>query len=122
MVSQERKRVNWLRLMEMMMAWFENSLLLARLRRMLFMVIEKFRNGDARAVGNRFQQQGRMLPENVRYVASWMDGIQMRCFQLMEAPNAEALKPWVAKWEDLVEFEIVAVGTSQEFWARAQTA
>lgn len=95
-------------------------MLFARLRRMLFMVIEKFRNEDARAVGKRFQQQGRMLPENVQYVASWMDPIRMRCFQLMEAPNAEALKPWIARWEDLVEFEIVGVETSQEYWERAQ--
>jgi uncharacterized protein DUF3303 len=95
-------------------------MLFDRLRHMLFMVIEKFRNGDARAVGNRFQQQGRMLPEDVRYIESWMDARGMRCFQLMEAPNAEALKPWIARWEDLVEFEIAAVETSQEFWEHTQ--
>ena len=104
------------------MVRFEYSLLFARLRRMLFMVIEKFRNGDARAIGKRFQQQGRMLPEDVKYISSWMDAKAMRCFQLMEAPSADSLKPWIARWEDLVEFEIVAVETSQEFWARVQNA
>ena len=87
---------------------------------MLFMVIEKFKNGDTRAVGNRFQGRGRMLPGDVKYISSWVDAKEIRCFQLMEAPNAEALKPWVARWEDLVDLEIVAVETSQEFWAHAE--
>lgn len=91
---------------------------LVRLLRMLFMVIERFRNGDARTIGERFRSKGRMMPENVKYVASWVDGRAMRCFQLMEAPSSEAMQPWVKAWEDLVEFEIVAVETSQEFWER----
>jgi len=85
---------------------------------MLFMVMERFRNGDARAVGERFQGKGRMMPDNVKYVASWVDAKAMCCFQLMEAPSEEAMQPWVRAWEDLVEFEIVAVETSQEFWER----
>ena len=82
------------------------------------MVIERFRNGDARAVGERFQNKGRMMPNNVKYVASWVEAKAMRCFQLMEAPSAESMQPWVKAWEDLVQFEIVAVETSQEFWER----
>jgi len=85
------------------------------------MVIERFRNGDAKTIGDRFRSQGRMLPEGVTYVASWMDAKEMRCFQLMEAESAEALEPWVGRWADLVEFEIVAVEISQEFWARVGT-
>ena len=81
------------------------------------MVIERFRNGDARAVGERFQRQGRMTPEDIKYVASWVDAKHMRCFQLMEGPSPEALQPWVAAWADLVDFEIVPVETSQDFWA-----
>jgi hypothetical protein len=87
---------------------------------MLFMVIERFRNGDAKAIGERFQRQGRMLPEEVKYVASWVNAKEMRCFQLMEAESTDTLQPWVALWADLVEFEIVSVETSQEFWARVQ--
>src|SRR5207302_833794 len=52
---------------------------------MLFMVIENFRNGDAVAVGKRFKQSGRMLPEGVDYQASWVDSGGMRCFQIMQA-------------------------------------
>ena len=51
---------------------------------MLFMVIENFRNGDAVAVGKRFKQSGRMLPEGAAYQASWIDSRGTRCFQIME--------------------------------------
>lgn len=85
---------------------------------MLFMVIEQFRNGDARAIGERFRSQGRLMPEGVNYLVSWVDAKALRCFQLMEAPDAEALQPWVRAWADLVAFEIVPVETSHEFWER----
>ena len=84
---------------------------------MLFMVIERFKHGAA-AVGERFQNQGRMLPDGVTYRASWMDVAGDRCFQLMEAPDRESLAPWISRWEDLVVFEIIPVLTSAEFWAK----
>ena len=84
---------------------------------MLFMVIERFK--DAKAIGERFQKNGRMLPEDVAYHASWVDAAGMRCFQVMEAPALESLRPWIDRWDDLVEFEIVPVLTSADFWARS---
>ena len=83
------------------------------------MVIERFRQGDAKAVGSRFKTSGRMLPAGVTYHASWMDTTGLRCFQVMEAPNREALDVWVRCWDDLMEFEIVPVLTSAEFWSKA---
>jgi hypothetical protein len=87
---------------------------------MLFMVIEHPRNGDLTLVGERFHLHGRMLPEGVTYHASWIAPRDLRCFQLMEAPNRESLDPWIAAWSDLVDFEIEAVQTSAEFWAAAR--
>jgi hypothetical protein len=84
---------------------------------MLFMVIEHFKNGDPKPIGVRFRQHGRMLPEAVEYQASWMDAAKARCFQVMEAPDRASLEPWIAAWADLVEFEVVPVQTSAEFWA-----
>lgn len=84
---------------------------------MLFMVIETFRNGDADAIGERFGQKGRMLPEGVTYHASWVDRDHMRCFQIMEARDAELIDKWADGWRDLVDFEIVLVQSSAEFWA-----
>jgi hypothetical protein len=85
---------------------------------MLFMVIERFKQKDATPIGERFRQKGRMLPEGVSYIASWMDAENARCFQLMEAPTPEAMNPWILAWDDLVDFEIVPVETSAEFWAK----
>ncbi len=84
---------------------------------MLFMVIERFKGGDPRPVGERFKCDGRMTPEGVNYIASWMDPAGVRCFQVMEAPSREALAGWTRHWDDLVDFEIIPVQTSGEFWA-----
>ena len=83
------------------------------------MIIESPKNGDFKAVGSRFRERGRMLPEDVLYHASWIDGAKARCFQVMEAPDRAALEPWIAAWADLVDFEVVPVETSAEFWASA---
>jgi Protein of unknown function (DUF3303) len=85
---------------------------------MLFMVIEQFRNNDPNPVRERFLRDGRMLPEGVVYHASWVDPVRARCYQLMEAPDLDKVRLWTQSWEDLVEFEIVPVLTSQEFWPR----
>jgi hypothetical protein len=82
---------------------------------MLYMVIEQLK--DAHAVGERFARLGRMLPEGVEYHASWVDPAQGRCFQLMEAADREAIQRWANQWKDLIDFEIVPVVSSTEFWA-----
>jgi Protein of unknown function (DUF3303) len=85
--------------------------------RMLFMVIEHFRNGDPRPVRERFLSEGRLLPVGVVYHASWLDPSKACCYQVMEARDAKAIKVWTDRWSDLVEFEVIPVVTSQEFWA-----
>lgn len=84
---------------------------------MLFMVIETFKNGDFRAAGERFKARGRMLPEGVAYHASWVDSLGTRCFQVMEARDAQLLEAWASRWDDLIDFEIVPVESSADFWA-----
>jgi len=81
---------------------------------MLFMVIERFRNRDAKAVYRRFCDQGRMMPDGLRYVGSWIEANFDRCFQLMECSDARLLQEWVINWSDLTEFEIVPVVPSEE--------
>ena len=88
----------------------------------LFMVIERVESEKMAALGERFRQHGRMLPEGVVYHASWVDPAGTQCFQLMEAPDATALRAWTERWEDLVRFEVVPVLTSAEFWARQNPA
>ena len=81
---------------------------------MLFMVVEHFKNGDAVPVYRRFREQGRLAPAGVNYVNSWVTSDLTRCFQIMEAPNRALLDQWLARWTDLVDFEVVPVITSAE--------
>jgi hypothetical protein len=81
---------------------------------MLFMVIERFRNRDAKAVYRRFRDHGRGAPDGLKYVSSWIEANFDRCFQLMECDDARLLQKWVAAWSDLIEFEIVPVVPSSD--------
>ena len=81
---------------------------------MTFMVIEHFRGGDALPVYRRFRDRGRMAPDGLRYVSSWVTEDLQRCFQVMECEDRSLLDAWMSRWTDLVEFEIVPVMTSAE--------
>ena len=81
---------------------------------MLFMVIERFRDRDAKAIYRRFREQGRMMPDGLTYVGSWIEANFDRCFQLMECDNARLLQDWLLNWNDLMECEIVPVVPSKE--------
>jgi hypothetical protein len=82
------------------------------------MVIEKFKQGATQAVHERFDKQGRMMPEGVVYVSSWIDPDRSRCFQVMESPDRELLQKWIDAWSDLVDFEVIPVLTSADYWKR----
>jgi hypothetical protein len=85
---------------------------------MLYMIIEHFRDGDPKPVYRRFREQGRLAPEGLRYVASWVTDDLSRCFQVMECDELELLTQWMARWDDLVRFEVVPVVTSTDAAAR----
>ena len=82
---------------------------------MLFMIVERFRDHDMLPVYKRVREQGRMLPEGLKYVDSWIEPNFGRCFQLMECDDLRLLQEWVLQWRGLgVTFEIVPVVTSKE--------
>ena len=83
-----------------------------------YMVIERFRNGDARPVYRRFRDQGRMAPDGLTYVTSWVSTDLATCWQVMECDDRALLDAWVARWRDLVDFEVVEVLTSPEAAAK----
>lgn len=85
---------------------------------MLFMVIEHFKQSRATAVGERFKRMGRMLPDGVAYHTSWIEPSGARCFQIMEAASLDSLTAWTRRWDDLVDFEIIPVLTSADYWAQ----
>lgn len=80
---------------------------------MLLMVVERYKNRNARAVYSRFREKGRMLPDGLRYVESWVEANFDRCFQLMECDDLLLLQQWIIKWHDLIDFEIVPVVPSK---------
>ena len=80
----------------------------------LYMVVEHFKNKDAVPVYRRFRDKGRMAPEGLTYVSSWVDEKLWRCYQLMETNDHKLLEEWMANWSDLVDFEVHAVVTSKE--------
>lgn len=81
---------------------------------MLYMVIEQFKNQDAVPVYRRFRDQGRMTPQGLEYVSSWVDMKLERCFQIMETSDPKLMFEWIANWSDIVEFEVVPVISSAD--------
>ena len=84
---------------------------------MLFMVIEHFKGRDPKPVYRRFAERGRMMPEGLKYVNSWIEVGMDRCFQVMETDDPILLQEWIKNWGDLVDFEVVPVVTSAEMVA-----
>jgi len=80
----------------------------------LYMVLETFKNGDAVPIYRRFRDRGRMMPDGLRYVSSWIDETLTRCWQVMEADDRALLDRWIANWDDLVDFEVLPIFTSKE--------
>ncbi len=85
---------------------------------MTFMVIERFRNGDAAPVYARFRERGRLAPDGVKYITSWVDSTFQVCFQVMEVESRSLLDEWIANWDDLVDFEVIPVVDSATAQAR----
>jgi hypothetical protein len=79
-----------------------------------YMVVEHFRNGDAVPVYRRFRDRGRLAPEGLTYVSSWVDARLERCYQLMETEHRGLLDQWIANWSDLIDFEVHPVISSKE--------
>ena len=87
----------------------------------LYMVIEHFKGGDAAPVYRRFRDRGRLAPEGLSYVSSWVDAKLERCYQLMETENPALLDQWIANWSDIIDFEVHPVISSTEAAERIAT-
>lgn len=85
---------------------------------MLYMIVEHFKSQDASPVYRRFQERGRLAPEGLVYLSSWVDESFHRCFQLMETDDRNLIDQWIANWSDLVDFEVFPVMTSAEATAK----
>ena len=81
---------------------------------MLYMIIEHFKNDDPVPVYRRFRDRGRLAPNGLQYISSWVDEKLERCFQIMETDDRKLLDQWITKWSDIVEFEVFPVVSSKE--------
>ena len=80
---------------------------------MLYMIVENF-GDNAVPIYRRFHERGRMAPDGLRYVASWVTKDYRRCFQVMECDDPALLEQWMTNWRDLTEFEVIPVDTSAD--------
>jgi hypothetical protein len=80
----------------------------------IYMIIERFRNRDPGPVYRRFRDQGRLAPDGLKYISSWVTQDMDRCYQLMECEDHPILEQWMARWGDLIEFEVIPVVTSAQ--------
>ena len=80
----------------------------------LYMVIEKFHGGDPVPVYRRFRERGRMTPDGLRYVNSWVSADFTCCYQLMECAEPRLFESWIANWKDLAQIDVIPVVTSAQ--------
>ena len=81
---------------------------------MLYMIIENFGDQNINTVYQRFEERGRLMPDGLEYINSWVTKDLGRCFQVMRTNDPDLLQQWIDKWSDIVEFEIIPVMTSAE--------
>jgi hypothetical protein len=81
---------------------------------MLYMIVEHFHDGDPRPVYARFRERGRLAPDGLTYVSSWVTNDYTRCYQVMETEDRALIDQWIANWSDLVDFEVFPVVTSAQ--------
>jgi len=83
-----------------------------------YMIIERFKNGDPRPIYERFRARGRLAPDGLTYVTSWVEESLGVCYQVMESPDARLLDEWIAQWVDICDFEVRPVISSAAAVAR----
>ena len=81
---------------------------------MLYIIIEKFHPGKVKTLYKRFEEKGRLMPEGLIYINSWIDEHLTTCFQVMETDETEKIHEWISHWNDLANFEIIPVLTSAQ--------
>ena len=81
---------------------------------MLFMIIERFHSGTVKLLYERFAEKGRLMPEGVEYINSWIDENVSTCYQVMQSDSIDKIQVWISYWDDLADFEVIPVITSAE--------
>ena len=80
---------------------------------MLYMIIEDFK-GDPAPVYRRFRDRGRLAPDGLKYISSWVTTDVQRCYQVMESDDDDLLQQWMNQWKDIVDFQVIPIMTSAD--------
>ena len=80
---------------------------------MLYMIVEDYK-GDPESVYRRFRERGRLAPDGLHYVNSWVTADLQKCYQVMECDDRSLLDAWMEQWKDLVNFDVILVISSSE--------
>ena len=86
---------------------------------MLYMIIEKFYPDKVKEVYKRFEEKGRLMPEGLSYINSWIDADLSTCYQVMETSDEQKIQEWISHWDDLANFEVIPVLTSTQAKTKA---
>ena len=78
------------------------------------MIIERFHPGTVKLLYERFAEKGRLMPEDVEYINSWIDKNVSTCYQVMQSDSIDKIQVWISYWDDLADFEVIPVITSAE--------
>jgi len=78
------------------------------------MIIERFHPGTVKLLYERFAEKGRLMPEGVEYINSWIDKNVSTCYQVMQSDSIDKIQVWISYWDDLADFEVIPVITSAE--------
>jgi hypothetical protein len=89
---------------------------------MQYMIIERFHDGKVKDIYKRFEEKGRMLPEGVTYINSWINQSVSICYQVMESDLPGKIDQWISYWNDLADFEVIPVINSSEAKAKASAS
>jgi hypothetical protein len=84
----------------------------------LYMAVENFRNGDALPAYRRLRDHGRLAPEGLSYISSWLTESLDLSYQVMETENRAILDQWISNWSDIVDFELYPIMISKEAAAK----
>jgi len=85
---------------------------------MVYMIIEYYHPGKIKELYRRFDEKGRMLPEGVHYINSWINEDVTVCYQVMESDSVDKLHDWISNWNDIVDFQVIPVISSAEARSR----
>jgi len=74
-----------------------------------YMVVERYKTGCFDKIYERHDACGRMLPDGLYYLNSWVNKERNICFQLMESDDVALFNQWFTKWNDLVDFDLYPI-------------